>query len=60
MDLAHIKQLPMADLVALAESLAIADAATRTPGELVVAIMRALPHRENTVVTGGGVLEVLK
>ena len=58
-DLADIHRLPMAELVALADSLAVPDAATQTPSELVVHIMRALPHREGTIVRGGGTLEVV-
>jgi transcription termination factor Rho len=59
-DLAAIKQLPVADLVSLAESLAVPDAATQTPADLVVQVMRTLPHREGTVVIGSGTLEVVK
>ena len=59
-DLADIKQLSMADLVALAESLSIANAAASTQAELIVQVMRVLPHREDTIVSGSGTLEVVK
>ena len=59
-DIADLTRLSVPELVALAESLAVPDAATRTPSELIVLVMRALPHREDTIVTGGGTLEVVK
>ena len=59
-DIADLTRLSVPELVALAASLAVPDAATRTPSELMVLVMRALPHREDTIVTGGGTLEVVK
>ena len=57
-NLNDIKQLPLGELVALAESLNIDNAAAQLPSELMGHIMRALPHRENTIVRGAGTLEL--
>ena len=57
-NLDDIKQLPTGELVALAESLGVDDATAQLPSELLVHIMRALPHRENTIVRGAGTLEL--